>query len=105
MKKLFNRTGYTILPIAILLFVLLLNWESAGYYVLKKVAQFYAGRAHIVLNIGRISGNPFSETTLENITILPVEAYPQAYSLKTDIITCTYNLWDLKEGYEFFLEG
>jgi hypothetical protein len=102
---LFNRAGYTILPIAVLLFVLLLNWESAGYYVLKKVAQFYAGRAHIVLNIGRISGNPFSETTLENITILPVEAYPQSYSLKTDIITCTYNLWDLKEGYESFLEG
>jgi hypothetical protein len=105
MKKLFKRTGYAILPIVILLFVLLLNWESAGYYVLKKVAQFYAGRAHIVLNIGRISGNPFSETTLDNITILPVEAYPQAYSFKTDIITCTYNLWDLKEGYEFFLKG
>jgi hypothetical protein len=105
MKKLFKRTGYIILPIAILLFVLLLNWESAGYYVLKKVAQFHAGRAHIVLNIGRISGNPFSETTLENITIFPVEASPQAYSLKTDIIICTYNLWDLKEGYEFFFEG
>lgn len=105
MKQFFKWTGYVILPIALLFFIALLNRESLGYYFLKNGAQFYAGRTHISLNIGGISGNPFSETTLENITIHPVKEFPQAYSFKADTITCTYNLWDLKEGSESFLKG
>jgi hypothetical protein len=105
MKKLFKWTGYALLPIAILFLILLLNREPASHFILKNVAKFYAGRAHIVLDINRISGNLFSDTTLENITIHPVEDYPQNYSFKAEIISCTYNLWDLKEGYEFFLKG
>ena len=105
MKKFIKRAGYAILPIVLLLFVVLLNRESVSHYVLKNVAQFYAGRAHIALDIGRISGNPFSETTVDSITIRPGKDNPQDYSFKADAITCTYNLWDLKEGYEFFLEG
>ena len=105
MKKFIKRAGYAILPIVLLLFVVLLNRESVSHYVFKNVAQFYAGRAHIALDIGRISGNPFSETTVDSITIRPGKDNPQDYSFKADTITCTYNLWDLKEGYEFFLEG
>ena len=30
---------------------------------------------------------------------------PQAYSFKAQSITCTYDIWDLKEGYELFLKG
>ena len=105
MKRLFKVAGYVVLPLAILFFIFLLNRESVSRFILKNVAQFYAGRAHIALDIDRISGNPFSATILENIVIRPVKDYPQNYSFKADTISCTYNLWDLKEGYEFFLKG
>lgn len=105
MKKFFKWAGYVLLSFSILLFVVLLNWESVSYFVVKKIAQFYAGREHITFEIGAISGQPFSHTVLENIAIRPEEGQPQAYHFKARSINCTYNLWDLKEGYEFFLQG
>ena len=105
MKKFYKWAGYVSLSFVILIFVVLLNWESASYYIVKKVAHFYAGRAEIALDIGSIGGTLFSETTLDAVSIRPEKDSPQAYSFTAVTITCTYNLWDLKEGYELFLKG
>ena len=105
MKKFFKWAGYVLLSFIILLFVVLINWESVSYFTVKKIVQFYAGRGHITFEIGAISGRPFSQTTLANVSIRPGEGQPQAYYFKARSIDCTYNLWDLKKGYELFLQG
>jgi hypothetical protein len=105
MKRTHQLTVALLLPIAILFSVGLLNWESISYFTLRKVAQLYAGRADIALDIGSIGGNPFSETTLEHLALRPAKGEPQAYHFKAQSITCTYNLWDLKKSVEFFLQG
>jgi hypothetical protein len=105
MKKFFKWAGYVLLSFIILLFVVLINWESVSYFTVKKIVQFYAGREHITFEIGAISGRPFSQTTLANVSIRPGEGQPQAYYFKARSIDCTYNLWDLKKGYELFLQG
>ncbi|KPJ99067.1 MAG: hypothetical protein AMJ60_06210 [Desulfobacterales bacterium SG8_35] len=105
MKKVLKWAGYVALAIAIFLLAVFLNRESLSYYTLRKGAQFYAGRADIALAFGRVGGNIFSETTLENISIRPVDGQPQTYHFKAQSISCTYNIWDLKEGYELFLHG
>lgn len=40
MKKFFKWAGYVLLSFIILFFVVLLNLESASYFIVKKVAQF-----------------------------------------------------------------
>ncbi len=105
MNKFFKRAGYVLLPVAIILLVAILKWESITYFGLRKIAQFYGDRSHIVFEVDRISGNPFSETTLDTVSIHPVKADPPTYVFKASTLTCTYNLWDLREGYEPFLRG
>ena len=105
MKKILKWAGYALLAICIVLFALFLNWESITYYTLRKVALFYAGRADIELEIGTITGNPFSETKLANVSIRPKKGLPQTYNFQAPSITCTYDLWNLKEGHELFLQG
>jgi hypothetical protein len=104
MKKSHQLTVSILLMITILFSIGFLNRESISYFILGKVAQFYAGRAGIALEIGKISGSPFSKTTLENLSLRPEKGEPQAYHFQAQSISCIYNLWDLKEGYEFFLE-
>ena len=93
------------MPIAIFVSVGLLNWESISYYTLKKAAQFYAGRVDIALDIGSISGKPFSETIFENVSLRPGKGEPQAYHFKAQSISCNYDILDLKKGLEFFVQG
>jgi len=105
MRKASKWAGYIFLPIAIIFFIVLLNWEAISYLTIRKVVQFYAGRADIALEVGRISGRPFSETTFENLSIRPADGQPQIYHFKAQFIACTYNIRDLKKGYESFLQG
>jgi hypothetical protein len=105
MKKIFKWAGYALLFLSIILFAVFLQWESISYFTLRKVTQFYAHRAGINFDIGRIRGKPFSETTIEKLAIRPEEGQPQAYHFKSQSITCSYNLWDLRKGYESFLQG
>ncbi len=105
MNKIIKWAGLLFLPIFIFILALFLNKVTVGYFIVQKVAQFYAGKADIILEIGRISGNLFSETTVTRLSVRPGDGQPQAYHFKAPSITCTYNLWDLKEGYELFLEG
>ena len=105
MKKIFKWTGYVLLSSAILFFILFLNWESITYYTVRKFALFYAGRVDIELVIGTITGNPFSETKLANVSIRPKKGLPQTYNFQAGSITCTYELWNLKEGHVLFLQG
>ena len=105
MRKIPQWVAYVALPIIILLLVVFLKWESISYFALRNVAQFYAGKADIALDIGSISGNPYNHTTLENVSIRPGDGQPQPYHFKTRSISCSYNLWDLKEGVELFIQG
>ena len=105
MKRVLKWTGLGLLFISILFFMVFLNRESLGYFALRKAAQFYAEKADLALDIGSISATPFSEITVGNLSIVPKTGKPQAFSFKAQSITCTYNLWDLKEGYELFLQG
>ena len=105
MKKIIKWGGYVALPFIILSLVVLLKWESISYYGLRKIAQLYAGKSNISLEIGRISGSPLSETTLENVSLRPETGRPQTYNFKAQSLACTYNLWDLRDGYELFLQG
>jgi hypothetical protein len=105
MKRIFKWASYVLLPIVILSLTVLLKWESISYYGLSKVAGYYAEREHVVLNIGSISGNPLSKTTFETLSLRPEIGQPQTYNLKAQSLTCTYNLWDLKDGYDIFLQG
>jgi hypothetical protein len=105
MKRFLKWAGYMLLSFSILFLLLLLYREPVGYYVLKNVASYYAGRVETALDIGSIGGTLFSETTLDAVYIRPEKDSPQAYHFKAQSITCTYNLWDLKEGYELFLKG
>lgn len=105
MKRLTKWTGCVFLPVAILFLVALLKWETLSYFMLKKGMEFYAGREHIALDVGEIKGRLFSATTVNNVTIHPAEGKPQEYHLKAGSIACTYNLWDLKKGFEFFISG
>ena len=105
MKKLFKRAVYVLLPIVILILVAILKWEPITYFALGKIVRFYGNRSHIVLEIGGMKGKPFTETTLDAVAIRPGETDPQTYGFKADTVTCTYNLWDLKIGYERFLAG
>ena len=105
MKRFLKWAGYLLVFITTLMIAGFLAWDSVSYFVAGKAAQFYASKADIVLDIGRVSGRPFSETTVENISVRPAEEKVQGYHFKSQSITCTYNLWDLKKGYEFFLQG
>ena len=105
MKKFFKRAGFVLLPIIVLLLVVILKWESIAYFALRKIIQHYGDRSYIAIEIGGISGKPFSETTMDTISISPAGAAPQPYDFKAETLTCTYSLWDLKEGYELFLKG
>ncbi|MFC1844164.1 translocation/assembly module TamB domain-containing protein, partial [Thermodesulfobacteriota bacterium] len=97
--------GYVSLSFGILLLTFILKWESISYYGLSKVARYYAEREHVVLDIGRISGNPLSKTTFETLSLRSETGQPQKYHLKAQSLTCTYNLWDLRDGYDVFLQG
>ncbi|KPK29938.1 MAG: hypothetical protein AMK70_14985 [Nitrospira bacterium SG8_35_1] len=105
MNKMIKWAGFVFLPIAIFILAVFLNRETVGYFIVQRVAQFYAGKADIDLGFGRISGNLFSETTVARLSVRPGDGQPQAYHFKALSITCTYDLWDLKKGYELFLEG
>jgi hypothetical protein len=105
MKRFLKWAGYLLLFIVIFTVAGFLAWDSVSYFIAGKVAQFYARRADIVLDIGGVRGRPFSETTVENISVRPAEEKVQGYHFKSQSITCTYNLWDLKKGYGFFLQG
>jgi len=105
MKKLFKRTVYVLLPILILILVAALKWEALAYFALGKIVRYYGDRSHIVLEIGAMHGNPLTGTTLDVVAMRPGADAPQAYDFKADTVSCTYNLWDLKVGYERFLAG
>jgi len=105
MKKIVKWAGCLLVPVVILFFAVFLNREPLSYFIVQKAAQYFAGRVHIAVDIGAISGRPLSETTLNNVTLRPAVGQPQVYSFKAETITCSYNLWDLKQGYEFFLQG
>ena len=105
MKRFPKWAGYLLLPIIILVLIGLLSWESVSYYVLKNSLKFIAAKEHIALDVNRIHGKLFSETTIKDISLRPQDGQPQAYQFKADTITCTYNFWDLQEGLEQFLQG
>jgi hypothetical protein len=105
MKKIPPWAVYSLLPLIILLSAVFLNWKSISYYPLVKVLQFYADRAHVTIDIGAVHGNPFYHTTLENIVIRAEEEQPQTYHFKARVLSCSYNLWDLKEGLTPFMQG
>jgi hypothetical protein len=105
MKKLTKRKAYVFLAVVILFLAALLKWESISYFVLKNVIEIYADREHIALDVVEIKGELFSATTINNLTVRPAAGQPQAYHIKAGSISCTYNLWDLKEGFELFISG
>jgi autotransporter translocation and assembly factor TamB len=105
MKRILKWAGYLLLSVTILFLIGLLKWESLTYIIVQKAAQHYAGRAQIDLDISTIGGNPFSETTIGNITIRPEKGQPQQFLLTASTITCRYNLWDLKKNIDLFLQG
>ena len=104
MKKIFKWAGYVILPLVIV-FAVALFWEPITYFILGKVIRYYAAGADIALELGKVSGNPFSSSRIERISIRPGKGLPQTYRFEAGSVACTYNLWDLKKGYEFFLQG
>ncbi len=105
MNKILKRAGFVFLPLIILLIALFLYREQVSYYILKNIAQFYAGREHIHLSVGRISGSPFSGTNFSAITVRPEDGQPQVYQFKAQTIRCSYKLWDLRQGFKPFLQG
>jgi hypothetical protein len=105
MKKSTQWAVYLLLPIIILLAVAFLRWESISYFVLRKVAEHYAGRANISLDIGGLAGSVLSRTTITGLSLRPAAGEPQTYQFKAESISCTYNLWDLKKGFSPFLKG
>jgi len=105
MKKSRQWAVYVLLPIIILLAAAFLLWESIGYFALRKVAEHYAGKANIVLEIDGIAGSPLSKTTITGLSMRPAAGEPQTYQFKVESITCTYNLWDLQKGISPFLKG
>lgn len=105
MKRFIKWARYLLLPIAILFIIGLLQWENITYFVARKVIQHYASQEKLIVEIEAIGGRPFSETTVEGISIRPSAEQPQAYHFKVQSITCTYHLWDMREGADFFLQG
>jgi len=105
MKKKHQWGVFVVLPVIILFAAALLKWESISYFSLRRAARFYAGRANMALDIGRVAGNIFSETTLENISLGPEKGQSQTYHFTAQAITCSYNLWDLSDGLGIFLQG
>jgi hypothetical protein len=105
MKKTKQWVGYVLLPIIILVAVALLHSKSISYYVLRKVAEHYAGQVNISLEIERITGSPLSKTTITGLSLRPAAGEPQTYQFRVESISCTYNLWDLKKGFYPFMKG
>ncbi|MBW2465981.1 MAG: hypothetical protein JRF02_01650 [Deltaproteobacteria bacterium] len=104
MRKTFYWAVYVIIPITAILIIVFLMWESISYYTFIKVAQFYAGKARIHLEINKLSGTPLSKTTIEKISLRPQTGQPQTYHFKAQQIICSYNIWDLQKGYDHFLQ-
>jgi len=105
MKKRNIRAAIILLPITILLAAAFLKWETLSYYAFRKVAGIYAAKAGINLTIGEITGNPFTETVLEDISAAPETGKPKTYQLAVQSLTCTYDLWSLRNGIEPFIKG
>ncbi len=105
MRKIPQWAAYVALPLIIVISAVLLKWESISYYTLRKAALYYAGKAHIALDLGSIGGSPLHLTSLENVSIRPEDGQPQAYHFTSKSISCSYNLWDLRDGFELFIQG
>ncbi len=105
MKRFLKWAGYLLLPIASLSLIGFLKWETITYFVARKALQHYASQGQLTLEIRSIGGRPFSETTVEGISVRPSADQPQAYQFKVQTITCKYNLWDIRESTDLFLQG
>jgi len=105
MKRLPKWAGILLVSIIILILTGSLVWESAGYYILKRAIFSLAAREHVALEVNSIHGKIFSETTIEQISLRPAAGRPQSYYFTSRAITCSYNLWDLRHGFELFLKG
>ncbi|MBU0480554.1 MAG: translocation/assembly module TamB [Proteobacteria bacterium] len=105
MTKFFRWAGSLLIFFSLLLSLLYLIREPLVYAVMKNVARLAAGRGGVALDIGSISGNLFSETRMENISVKPQKGQPQTYHFTARAIQCRYDLWDLREGFEPFIRG
>ena len=105
MKRFFIWTGCLFLPLVLLILIGFMSWEPVSFYVLKKAVRFFAAGENIALDVNRIQGRLFSEITLDNLSMRPVKGQPQTFYFTTRSITCSYNLWDLKEGPGLFMQG
>jgi len=103
-KRILKWSVYLPLTFTAVLFILFLTRDRAGYFVLKHVLEFYAGKAGIVLDAGSMEGNLFSRTTVKTISLRPADGLEQNYLFKAEELTCTYNIWDLKKGTTLFLK-